>query len=97
MDLNSLGFYVLAPKVRIDKGIFSDEMRNESVLRKVERRVLDYYGDKDVWFSRWFEPTWKKIDIRCLSWEDIIAIIRVKDTEFAKGISQFYEYCIRYN
>jgi hypothetical protein len=72
-------------------------MNRESVLHKVERRVSEYQGEKDAWFDQWFCPTLSNIEIRCLSWEELIAAIVSIDEAFYYDISRFYDYCLKFN
>ena len=47
----------------------------DAIRRKVRRRVEDYAGERDAWFRDWFEPTWRRIEVRSLSWEDVVDTI----------------------
>jgi hypothetical protein len=46
-----IGFYVLAPKSQIEQGRFSKVMKHSSIQGKVKRRVQEYGGEKDEWYS----------------------------------------------
>lgn len=96
-QLDSLGFYVLAPQARLDDGIFEWDVDPEAIRRKVRRRVEDYAGERDHWFRHWFEPTWRRIEIRCLSWEDLIEVIAFHSIEEGHIIDSFYGQCLRFN
>jgi len=50
-ELTSLGFYVLAPKSQIDRGVFKKDLNRDPIREKVERRVKEYGGKKDNGFS----------------------------------------------
>ena len=95
--MSKLGFYVLAPQNQINKGDFEKQISKESILSKVKQRVEEYNGDRDDWFHRWFQPTLKKIDIRCLSWEELLWDIQSRDPNSAKEIKEFYELCLKFN
>jgi hypothetical protein len=100
-DLHALGFYVLAPQSQLDKAAFIEQMSRDSIRQKVERRVGEYVeaGDelKNVWYSGWFDPTFQNIDIRTLSWEEVIAVIEKHDLQSANLISAFYQQCKQSN
>ncbi len=72
-------------------------MAPDAIRRKVRRRVEDYAGERDAWFRDWFEPTWRRIEVRSLSWEDIIEIIAFHSLEDGHVIDSFYGQCLRFN
>ena len=76
-EMDDLAFLFLAPQARIDDGIFDWDPALEAIRRKVRRRVEDYAGERDAWFRDWFEPTWRRVEVRCLSWEEIVEVDRV--------------------
>jgi len=92
--LSSLGFYVLAPQVQINEDVFEEEMSRESIQTKVERRVGEYAGEKDQWYTDWFQPTFQRIEIRTVSWEELMGTIREHDASSASSIAEFYERCV---
>ncbi len=96
-DLSHLGFSVLAPCSQITQGVFINEMGRDSICSKVEQRVREYKGTQDLWYSEWFQPTLQKIDVRLVSWEEIIAKIEEHDSASAHSIRMFYERCIKFN
>ena len=61
------------------------------------RRVEDYAGERDTWFRDWFEPTWRRLEVRSLSWEDVIEIIAFHSLEDGHIIDSFYGQCLRFN
>ena len=100
-DLSHLGFCVLAPQSKIDKPVFAERMSRDSISKKVELRVRAYIeaGDqmKKEWYSAWFLPTFQKMDIRTLSWEEVIAVIEKYDLPSANSINTFYKQCDQSN
>jgi hypothetical protein len=96
-EMDDLTFIVLAPQARLDDGIFEWDLGPEAIRRKVRRRVEDYAGERDHWFRHWFEPTWKRVEIRSMSWEDIIDVIAFHSLEDGHVIDSFYGQCLRYN
>jgi hypothetical protein len=95
--MDDLGFLVLAPQARIDDGVFAWDASADAIRRKVRRRVEDYAGERDAWFSDWFEPTLRRIDVRCLSWEEVIEVIAFHSPESGQFIDSFYGKCLRHN
>ncbi len=57
----------------------------------------DYAGERDAWFRDWFEPTLQRIDVRCLSWEDVIETISFHSPDSGQFIDSFYGKCLRFN
>lgn len=92
-----LGFYVLAPSSQIEQGVFARALSKSLLHEKVWRRVSEYAGEKDGWFSQWFQATWKMVDIYCLSWEEVIATINKNDPTIAESIKAFYNHCLTFN
>ena len=97
VDVAYLGFYVLAPHSQIAQGVFAEEMSRGSIHRKVERRVQEYAGAKDQWYLDWLQPTFQAIDVRTISWEELIATIGKQDLVSANSIEGFYRQCIEFN
>src|SRR4029077_20839642 len=73
-EMEELAFFVLAPQARLDDGIFEWDLALDAIRRKVRRRVEDYAGERDPWFRDWFEPTGRRIEVRGLSWEEVIEV-----------------------
>ena len=100
---SQLGFYVLAPSEQIKKeSSFKMKTSKDSIRHKVEDRVSAYANrkdeaDKNKWFNEWFLPVLEHIDIRCLSWEEVISCIEKVDTVTVRNIREFYQECLRYN
>jgi len=94
---DDLAFLVLAPRARIDDGVFAWDTTIDAIRRKVRRRVEDYAGERDAWFHDWFEPTLERIDVRSLSWEDLVDVIAFHDPESGQLIDSFYGKCLRFN
>jgi hypothetical protein len=92
-----LAFLVIAPRARIDDGVFAWDTSIDAIRRKVRRRVEDYAGERDAWFRDWFEPTVSRIDVRSLSWEDVLEVIAFHDPEGGQFIDSFYGKCLRFN
>jgi hypothetical protein len=95
--MDVLSFIVLAPQARLDDGIFEWDLALDAIRRKVRRRVEDYGGERDHWFRNWFLPTWRRIEVRSLSWEDVIDTIAFHSLEDGHVIDSFYGQCLRFN
>lgn len=95
--MDNLAFLIIAPQARIDDGVFVWDTAPDAIGRKVRRRVEDYAGERDAWFRDWFEPTLRRIDVRCLSWEDIIEAISFHCPVSGQFIDSFYGKCLRFN
>lgn len=101
-ELQSLGFYVLAPKEQIDAGVFGDQLEKQSLEEVVWERVDGYEvsGDevpKEVWFKECFLPTLERIETKCISWEDVTEFVATHDPAFGRDLKEFYSLCLRYN
>ena len=96
-DIDALGFYVLAPQCRIDKDIFKGYMKKTHIEKTVKRRVDEYDQDKSDWFCSSFLPVIEKIDVKCISWEEIIEFVNSYEPEIASSLRKFYRNCLNYN
>jgi hypothetical protein len=101
IEIDKIGFYVLAPASQIKDGIFSKELNRTSLHNKIERRVNDYGKDKpkglELWFNQWFESTFNRMDISSLSWEEILEVIINNDPKTGLEMQKFYNRCLEYN
>jgi hypothetical protein len=95
-EFAALGFYVLAPESQIMMGVFRDQLTKESIREVVKRRVSGYEGTRDDWFAGWFLPLLERIDVRAISWEELIAFLS-KCEPAAKHLDEFYQRCMRHN
>ena len=93
----SIAFYVVAPKVQIEEGVFSRFMTLDSIKSTVERRVKEYEKPKKEWYIDWFLPTLERIELRTISWEDIITDINRADSTSGQALKEFYDLCLKYN
>ena len=96
-EIDELAFIVLAPQARLDDGIFEWDLALDAIRRKVRRRVEDYAGERDAWFREWFEPTWRRLEVRALSWEDLIDVVAFHSLPDGHIIDSFYGQCLRFN
>ena len=96
-SVDDLAFLLIAPQARIDDGAFAWDTSIDAIRRKVRRRVEDYAGERDAWFHDWFEPTLQRIEVRSLSWEEIIDVIAFHSVESGQVVDSFYGECLRFN
>ena len=96
-ELQCLAFYVVAPRLAIDGGVFDKYMSAESVKSTVKKRAEEYDESKSNWFEEWFLPTLIRIDIQTISWEDILSYVTEMDSLSALELKKFYERCKKYN
>ncbi len=97
ISFSQLGFYVLAPSDQIESKTFTSHLDNQSIKEKVKRRISPYKGERDGWFEDWFTPTLEVIDIRSISWEAILDIIKERDSETGDSLKEYYSQCLTFN
>ena len=88
--MESLAFFVAAPRDRIDNGVFGDMVTKASIRQRVQNRVDAYRGDRNEWFDQWFIPTLDAIDLGVLSWEELLEGL---DPSYRA----FYDQCLLHN
>ena len=66
----------------------------DEIQKKVQRRVGEYGDDKREWFDEWFVPTLRRIDIRLVTWEEILLDVRRADEPAGGELSEFYSACL---
>lgn len=96
-SMDDLAFLVLAPRARIDDGVFARETAIEAIRAKACRRVEAYAGERDAWRVDWFEPTLDRVDVRCLAWEDVVETIAFHDPATGQAVDAFYGKCLHFN
>ena len=94
-SMSRLGFFVLAPRSRIGRRRFK-EMEPCSSRHKVERRVKEYQGDQDEWLQQWFLPTWERIQLAVVAWEEVMDVIAMHDADASEELGVFYGHCLNY-
>ena len=96
--LDDIAFYVVAPKVRIDEGVFATEMTKDDIRETVQRRVSEYEDQaKQQWFDEWFLPTLDTIGLRCISWEELLAVVSENNGADGDELGAFYARCLDFN
>jgi len=96
-EMSDLAFYVLAPEERILAGAYDKEIDPRSIRAKVERRVSDYGGKRDAWYSDWFEPAIEHMEIGVISWEEILTRLGKEDKRASDSIYDYYALCLEFN
>lgn len=97
-NLESIGFYVVAPEVRIKEGIFEKYMETDSIRSTVQRRVEEYgEPEKEKWYLEQFLPLLDVIDVRQIAWEEIVEFIAGVDETNGMLFKDFYNKCLKYN
>jgi len=95
-EFSALGFYVLAPASQIEQSVFADYLGSDALRRTVEKRVSQYGGTRDTWFREWFLPTHEKLDVKAISWEELISFLAKRDDE-TEELRGFYGRCLEFN
>jgi len=96
-QINTIGFYVLAPETSIEKGTFVKQLSKSSIQEKVNRRVSAYEGKFKGWLENSFHPTLDVIQIESLSWEYILHWISTQKPDIKKELDQYYQLCLEFN
>lgn len=93
--VETLGFFVTAPRSQIQQGVFASLVTRESIGQKVQERVAAYDGELDAWFVDVFKPMLSRIQIEALAWEDILESL--PSTSETASMASFYERCLQHN
>jgi len=95
-EFQILRFYVLAPASQIEQALFDQHLSKSSLRAVVERRELEYGGKRDGWFSEWFLPVLERLDVKAVSWEELIGFLTAHDRD-AEQLKDFYRRCLKFN
>jgi len=97
-SFEDIAFYVIAPEVRVDEGVFSTEMSKDDIHETVQRRVSEYEDQAKLqWFEEWFMPTLESIGLRCITWEELLAVVSGHSEAEGKELGDFYSKCLEFN
>jgi hypothetical protein len=100
-DLDIFGFFVLAPSSQIGEGEFEVQLDRKNIFQKIQNRAGKYEGEKGKllgkWLHDWVKPVTERINLRSLSWEEIIKEIEGLDEDSGKELQEFYKLCLVYN
>lgn len=97
VDMDRLGFYVLAPETQIASNVFADQINREALRQKTRQRVAAYGKTHKQWYSEWFRPTLEQIAIDTLSWESLLQTIQDQDAATGQVFARFYQQCLEFN
>ena len=102
-EFSRLGFYVIAPEQQLKfEPTFQTFLQKDSIRIKVQKRIRAYSNHTDAetrnrWFETRFLATLERIDIKCITWEDIISYISANDRRNGNALLEFYEKCLALN
>jgi hypothetical protein len=97
-SFEDVAFYVVAPKVRIDEGIFATEMTKENIREIVHKRVSEYEDQNKLqWFEEWFLPTLDVMGLRCIAWEELLSVLSEHNESDGRELEDFYAKCLDFN
>ena len=69
-----------------------------SIQEVVLRRVKEYNEpEKEQWFDEWFLPMSKAMNLRSISWEEILTVIAAHDKTEGASLIDFYAKCLKFN
>ncbi len=96
--LDNLGLFVLAPESILKLDTFKNFTYKPSIEEIMNERVKAY-GDDDEKsiFLELFKKLFQRIDIDCISFEDIIRFIKKNDNDYGMQMEEFYDKCLLYN
>lgn len=97
-NFKKLGFYVLLPEEQKDKvESFRTYTNINNIKEKISKRIQDYPDDdlkkRDIiqWFKNNFENYLEKLDVKLITWEELIE--KSQDS----SLNNFYIKCKKYN
>jgi len=97
-SFEDIAFYVVAPKIRIDEGIFSSQMGKDDIREIVQKRVSEYEDQAKLqWFEGWFLPTLDVIGLRCIAWEEFLSVVSEHNEVDGRELGDFYAKCLEFN
>lgn len=104
-ELETVGFFVIAPQAQIKKGIFDDAIDPDSIREAVDNRIAQFSDDAhkvlEEWQRKWFEPLLLKMtdqeSLTCIAWEALLEVLSKNQSKYYEGINQFYSDCKSHN
>jgi len=97
-EFTDIGFFVLAPESQIRQKVFAEHMTKQSIEANVRQRVAAYEEKtKEAWLTEWFVPVLEKLQIREISWEEIVELIQRLDPASGSLVDDFYRKCLEFN
>lgn len=96
--LDHLGLYVVAPKKMLQQESFKTFTYKQSIDELIKKRVEDYGEDQEKKaFLEIFNKIFQRIEVDCISYEDILRFIKKNDNDYSEMINNFYKVCLRYH
>ena len=99
-DLESIGFYVIAPRDRIESDpTFHEYTSVRSIEEKVERRLAMYSEDQEAterltaFFDQTLVPLLGRMDLEVVAWEKLLG----ETGDWEPTLRSFYADCLQYN
>jgi hypothetical protein len=102
-NFKSIAYYAIVPKSKKDNMTFNNYCDKTKIKDSVKSRIelfKDYKEKYDYmvnWYYTDFNQFMKKINIKIITWEDLILEITEKDIESGVDLKSFYEKCLKYN
>lgn len=98
-DVPTISFRVIAPQTQIDAQVFKSELNQDSMRKKVKKRIDQFKSSRrnelTNWHDSYFEPLLQVLEQNhiydCISWESLIEAISDENRQAA--IKQFYIQC----
>lgn len=96
--LDHLGLYVIAPEETLKLDTFKTYTYKQNIEELMEERVEPYGDDEDKRaFLELFYRLFQRIDMDCISFEDVIRFIKKNDEQFGEDLINFYNQCLYYH
>lgn len=98
----SLGFFVLAPALQIEAGVFCGQMSKDGIRSRLVQRVQMYDSQPNrielqKWLDEWALPLVNRLELSCCSWESVISRVSATHPEYGASLGEFYQLCLKYN
>jgi len=96
--LDNTGLYIIAPREQLKLSSFKIFTERDKIEEIIRARVEEYKDDeeKKSWLD-YFNRVFMRVEVECISWEDIILFIKKNDSEYGDHIRVFYDKCLLYN
>lgn len=94
--MSSIGYFLLAPREKIEEDRMAALLDKRSIERKVRQRVEAYGGEKDAWLQAAFLPLMDSIKIGAISWEEVVDLIERTEPDAGRQFAQYYHSCLKY-
>jgi|SRR5690554_3160275 len=93
--LDHLGLFVIAPEQILKHESFRTYTYKPNIEELVIKRQEGYFENLD--FVELFQKLFQRIDVDCISYEDILRYIKKNDSYYSEKLLGFYEICLRFN